>query len=242
MKKANAVPFNEANKGELRDLLKKAQAAGIATAEQTTKVEPQHCDKNVHIAIVAVARAEEGALKADGKRYPAFADMLRAALPLMGDSGQWAAIIVDIHTTFKLRDMSTVGVQLVGIVNNARHIAYGKAATKDKGTEPAQGYDVVFNAIDKATSIITLKTALAALKVEKHASQGVPKPTKGEAKPKVATGKAEDIAIPGTRAEALKAACRILNAVLTNYLTLSEDAELIEEVQDVIEQLERKAA
>jgi hypothetical protein len=131
-------------------------------------------------------------------------------------------------------------VQLVGVVNNARHIAYGKAATRDKGAEVAQGLDVVYSALDTASSIKTLKSALAAMKTEKHASQGVakiePKATK------VSPVKADDVQIPSTRVEALNAACRILAFVSSTFLQAGTDAELIGEVDEVIQALKAKAA
>lgn len=233
MAKASKSVFTSANKAELKDLL--LQAA--------QKPAPRHVNPEVHNAIVLIGRAEEAASKADGKRYPAFKDMLRLALPLMADAGQWAAITIDLHTALKARNLPAVGVQLVGVVNNARHIAYGKAATRDKGAELAQGLEVVYQALDAATSVKTLKAALAAMKTEKHASQGVAKtaPKAAKAAP-VAPTKAEDVQIPSTRKEALAAACRILAFVSSTFLSAGTDAELIGEVEDVIEGLKAKAA
>lgn len=234
--------FTAANKGELRDLLLQA-AQSKAQVVKAEKPVVQVCNAKVHAAIVTIGRMEEAHNKADGKRYPAFREMLRLALPLMADAGQWSAIVVDLHKTLKARNLPTVGVQLVGVVNNARHIAYGKAATRDKGLEPAQGLDVVYVALDAATSVKTLKAALAAMKIEKHASQGVPKVTPKVAKVlPSAPVKADDVQIPSTRIEALKAACRILAFVSSTFLSAGTDADLIGEVEEVIAGLKAKAA
>ena len=235
--------FSDTNKAELRDLLIEA-AQKKAEPVKHEKPVPQQCNNAVHAAIVAVCRAEEAATRADGKRYPAFKEMLKLALPLMADAGQWAAIVIDLHQAMKARNLPAVGVQLVGVVNNARHIAYGRTATRDKAAEPAQGIEAVFTAMDAVTSMKTLKALLAASKVEKHASQGVAK-LEPKAKPKAATVSpvnADDVQIPSTRAEALKAACRILAFVSSTFLQAGSDADLIGEVEDVIEQLKAKAA
>lgn len=242
MAKTSKTVFTAANKAELKDLLIQAANTKAQPAKEE-KPAPQQVNPEVHNAIVLIGRAEEAASKADGKRYPAFREMLRLALPLMADAGQWSAIVIDLHTALKARNLPAVGVQLVGVVNNARHIAYGKAATRDKGAEPAQGLDVVYAALDAATSVKTLKAALAAMKTEKHASHGVAKtaPKAAKAAPSVPT-KAEEVQIPATRKEALAAACRILAFVSSTFLSAGTDAELIGEVEEVIEGLKAKAA
>jgi hypothetical protein len=242
MAKAIKNVFSASNKAELKDLLMQAAQSKAQVVKQEKPV-AQVCNAQVHVAIVAVGRMEEAAHKSDGKRYPAFREMLRLALPLMADAGQWAAIVVDLHQALKARNLPAVGVQLVGVVNNARHIAYGKAATRDKGAEVAQGPDVVYAALDAATSIKTLKSALAAMKTEKHASQGVAKtePKAVKVSPS-APVKADDVQIPATRIEALNAACRILAFVSQTFLSAGTDAELIGEIEEVLEGLKAKAA
>jgi hypothetical protein len=242
MAKISKTVFSDSNKAELKDLLMQA----AQTKAQVVKAEKpivQTCNAQVHAAIVTIGRMEEAANKADGKRYPAFKEMLRLALPLMVDVGQWAAIVIDLHQALKARNLPAVGIQLVGVVNNARHIAYGKAATRDKGVEGAQGLDVVYTALDAATSVKTLKAALAAMKTEKHASQGVAKtePKAAKVSPS-APVKAEDVQIPATRIEALNAACRILAFVSQTFLSAGTDAELIGEIEEVLEGLKAKAA
>lgn len=243
MSKTQSV-FTKANSEELKNLLLEAAAKGKPAAHKEEKPAPQQCNHEVHNAIVLIGRAEEAASKADGKRYPAFAAMLKLALPLMQDAGQWAAIVIDLHSALKARNLPAVGVQLVGVVNNARHIAYGKAATRDKGAEVAQGLDVVYTAIDAATSVKSLKAALAAVKTEKHARQGVAKtaPAKAAKAAPSAPTKAEDMQIPATRKEALNAACRILAFVSSTFLAAGTDADLISEVEEVIDALKAKAA
>ena len=242
MAKVSKAVFSATNKAELKDLLMQA-AQTKAQVVKAEKPVAQHVNPEVHNAIVLIGRAEEAANKADGKRYPAFKEMLRLALPLMADSGQWAAIVIDLHTALKARNLPAVGVQLVGVVNNARHIAYGKAATRDKGVEVAQGLDVVYTALDAATSIKTLKSALAAMKTEKHASQGVAKTEPKALKASLsAPVKADDVQIPATRIEALNAACRILTFVSQTFLSAGTDAELIGEIEEVLEGLKAKAA
>lgn len=234
--------FSDANKGGLKALLMQA-AQTKAQVVKTEKPVPQSCNAQVHAAIVVIGRMEEAHTKADGKRYPAFKEMLRLALPLMADAGQWSAIVIDLHQALKARNLPAVGIQLVGVVNNARHIAYGKAATRDKGAEVAQGLDVVYTALDAATSIKSLKSALAAMKTEKHASQGVAKtePKVAKVSPS-APVKAEDVQIPSTRVEALNAACRILAFVSSTFLQAGTDAELIGEIEEVLQGLKAKAA
>jgi hypothetical protein len=242
MAKVSKTVFSDANKGELKALLMQA-AQTKAQVVKTEKPVAQVCNSQVHAAIVVIGRTEETANKADGKRYPAFKEMLRLALPLMADAGQWSAIVIDLHQALKARNLPAVGVQLVGVVNNARHIAYGKAATRDKGIEFSQGLDVVYTALDAATSIKTLKSALAAMKTEKHASQGVAKtePKAAKAAPS-ASVKADDVQIPSTRVEALNAACRILAFVSSTFLQAGTDAELIGEIEEVLQGLKAKAA
>lgn len=242
MAKASKNVFSASNKAELKDLLMQAAQSKVQEVKAEKPV-AQICNAQVHAAIVTIGRMEEAANKADGKRYPAFKEMLRLALPLMADVGQWAAIVIDLHQALKARNLPSVGVQLVGVVNNARHIAYGKAETRDKGVEIAQGLDVVYTALDAASSIKTLKSALAAMKTEKHASQGVAKtePKVTKVSP-VAPVKAEDAQIPATRIEALNAACRILAFVSSTFLSAGTDAELIGEIEEVLEGLRAKAA
>ena len=239
-KTVKASAFTAANKAELKDLL--IQATQTKAQVVVEKPIAQSCNSEVHAAIVTIGRMEEAHNKADGKRYPAFKEMLRLALPLMADAAQWSAIVIDLHQTLKARNLSSVGVQLVGVVNNARHIAYGKAETRDKGPELAQGIDVVVAALDKATSIKTLKSALAGMKLEKHASQGVAKtePKAAKAEPS-ATVRADEVQMPSTRVEALNAACRILSFVSSTFLQAGTDAELICEINDVLEGLKAKA-
>jgi hypothetical protein len=242
MTKVSKTVFSATNKGVLKDLLMQAAQSKAQVVKQEKPV-AQVCNAQVHAAIVTIGKTEEAHNKADGKRYPAFKEMLRLALPLMADAGQWVAIVVDLHQALKARNLPAVGVQLVGVVNNARHIAYGKAATRDKGAETAQGLDVVYTALDAATSIKTLKSALAAMKIEKHASQGVAKtePKAAKVSPS-APVKADDVQIPATRIEALNAACRILAFVSQTFLSAGTDAELIGEIEEVLEGLKAKAA
>lgn len=245
MAKVSKTVFSASNKAGLKDLLMQAAQSKAQVVKQEKPV-AQVCNAQVHAAIVTIGRMEEAANKADGKRYPAFKEMLRLALPLMKDAGQWVAIVVDLHTALKARNLPAVGVQLVGVVNNARHIAYGKAKTRDMDCdEPAQGLDVVYAALDAATSIKTLKSALAAMKTEKHASQGKPRgetEQKGKKAAPVAPVKADDVQIPATRIEALNAACRILAFVSATFLSAGTDAELIGEIEEVLEGLKAKAA
>jgi hypothetical protein len=242
MAKISKTVFSDSNKAELKDLLMQA-AQSKAQVVKAEKPVVQTCNAQVHAAIVTIGKTEEASNKADGKRYPAFKEMLRLALPLMADVGQWVAIVIDLHQALKARNLPAVGIQLVGVVNNARHIAYGKAATRDKGAEGAQGLDVVYTALDAATSVKTLKAALAAMKTEKHASQGVAKtePKAAKVSPS-APVKAEDVQIPATRIEALNAACRILAFVSQTFLSAGTDAELIGEIEEVLEGLKAKAA
>jgi hypothetical protein len=245
MAKASKTVYSSSNKVELKELLVQA-AQSKAQVVKAEKPVAQVCNAQVHAAIVTIGRTEEAANKADGKRYPAFKEMLSLALPLMADAGQWAAIVIDLHQALKARNLPAVGVQLVGVVNNARHIAYGKAKTRDMYCdEPAHGLDVVYEALDAATSVKTLKSALAAMKIEKHASQGKPRgetEQKGKKVAPVAPVKADDVQIPATRIEALNAACRILAFVSSTFLSAGTDADLIGEVDEVIQALKAKAA
>jgi hypothetical protein len=230
--------MNAHNKKELQALAAELLASRKPAKEE--KPTPAQVNAAVHNQIVAYARIEESVNKAEGKRYPAFREMLSTALPLMADAGQWSAIAVDMHMCMKARNLNSVGVQLVGVINNARKIAYGSPATNDKAAEPAQGCEIVTEAMGAATSIKVLKSALAALKVNKHASQGVSK-AGAVASPAKPAKEASAPSIPASRAAAIQAAIKMLKGV-TEFLKAGTDADLLIEIDDVCAQLLKRVA
>jgi hypothetical protein len=232
--------MNAHNKKELQALAAELLASRKPAKEE--KPTPAQVNAAVHNQIVAYARIEESVNKAEGKRYPAFREMLSTALPLMADASQWSAIAVDMHMCMKARNLNSVGVQLVGVINNARKIAYGSPATNDKAAEPAQGCEIVTEAMGAATSIKVLKSALAALKVNKHASQGVSKAGAGAvASPAKPAKEASAPSIPASRAAAIQAAIKMLKGV-TEFLKAGTDADLLIEIDDVCAQLLKRVA
>jgi hypothetical protein len=230
--------MNAHNKKELQALAAELLASRKPAKEE--KPAPAQVNAAVHNQIVAYARIEESVNKAEGKRYPAFREMLSTALPLMADASQWSAIAVDMHMCMKARNLNSVGVQLVGVINNARKIAYGSPATNDKAAEPAQGCEIVTEAMGAATSIKVLKSALAALKVNKHASQGVSK-AGAVASPAKPAKEASAPSIPASRAAAIQAAIKMLKGV-TEFLKAGTDADLLIEIDDVCAQLLKRVA
>ena len=229
------LPAKDAN--ELATILQgKAQEA----AQKTGKVQPEAVDKSLHGLCVKMVQAEGKFDIAQNAVYATFKNYAIAALPLIERYAVHAAALVDIKATYGAA-RAPAAIQRITMLNNIRTIAWGKAASRNTPAQPAQGAQVVLEALEACGSLPALKTALALLKTEKHGATGIAKVTANGEKAtgiaKIIPTKAEDVVLPGTRAEAIKAACRILEMVSTNFLTISKDSATIAEVEKVVKML-----
>jgi hypothetical protein len=242
MKKANEVhlvkgALSAKDNNELATILQgKAQDA----AKATPKAKPEAVDKGLHGLCVKMVQAEGKFDMAQNAVYASFKAYAIAALPLIERYAAHAAALVDIKTTYGAARVPAA-IQRITMLNNIRTIAWGKAASRNTPAQPAQGAQVVLEALEACGSLPALKTALTLLKTATHGATGVAKVTangaKAKAAAKVAPVKAEDVVIPGTREEAIKAACRILEMVSTTFLTISEDSATIAKVAEVVKML-----
>jgi hypothetical protein len=211
----------------------KAQEA----AKATPKAKPEAVDKGLHGLAVKMVQAEGKFDMAQNAVYTTFKLYVIAALPIIARLPAHIAACTDIRTTYGA-DRAPAAIQRVTMLNNIRTIAHGKAATRNTPAQAAQGANVVLEALEACASLPALKAALTLLKSETHGATGVAKHnTKAKPTQSKAPVKADDVQIPGTRAEAIKAACRILEMVSTTFLTLSKDSATINEVAKVVKML-----
>lgn len=220
---------------EIADLLKVAAAKGAQEAPKAAPVKPEAVDKGLHALALKMVSAEAAHDKAANAVYATFKAYAIAALPIIAKSGAHMAAVLDIRTCYGEARVAAA-IQRITMLNNMRTIAHGKPASRNTAAQAAQGVDLVISTLETCTSLPALKKALTLLKTEKHAATGVAKHTISD-KPKAAPVKASDVVIPSTRAEAIKAACRILEMVSATFLTISKDAETIQEVAKVVKLL-----
>ena len=236
-KKVNLVngKLSAKDNNELVAILKGKAAQPVKVA----KLETEAVDKGLHGLAVKMASAEANHDKALNAVYSTFSAYAAAALPIIAKPAAHAAAIADIYKVYT-DARKPAAIQRVTMLNNMRTIAHGKAATRDTPAQEAQGMDKVLAVLSTCKSLPELKAALSSMKSVTHAAQGVAK-VSPKATAKAAVLKADDVSIPGTRAEAIKAACRILEYVSTNFLTLSKDQATIKEVEKVITMLSKAA-
>jgi len=229
-----AGKLSQADNTALAVLLQgKAQEA----AQKVTKAKPEAVDKGLHGLAVKMVQAEGKYDVALNGVYSSFKSYVIAALPIIARLPAHIAACTDIRTTYGAA-RAPAAIQRVTMLNNIRTIAHGKAATRTTPAQPAQGANVILEALEACASLPALKAALTLLKTETHGATGVAKhSTKAKPAKASAPAKAEDVQIPGTRAEAIKAACRILEMVSTTFLTISKDSATIDEVAKVVKML-----
>ena len=209
-----------------------------ARAQEKAKAEPvkaEKVDASLHGLCVKMVQAEGKFDMAQNAVYATFKAYVIAYLPLGARMPAHIAATLDIKTTYG-DSRAPAAIQRITMLNNIRTIAHGKAATRNTPVQLAQGVDTVLEALEACTSLPALKKALGLMKTATHGATGVTKHTisdKAPAKPI----KASEVQIPSTRAEAIKAACRILETVAANFLTISKDSALLDEVQTVIAHL-----
>jgi len=220
---------------ELVAILKGKAAQPVKVA----KLELEAVDKGIHGLAVKMASAEANHDKALNAVYTTFATYAAVELVISERLAAHNAAIADLYKVYT-EARKPAAIQRVTMLNNMRTIAHGKAATRDTAAQPAQGMDKVLAVLSTCKSLPELKTALSSMKSVTHAAQGVAK-VSPKATAKAVTLKADDVAIPSTREEAIKAACRILEYVSTNFLTLSKDQATIKEVEKVITMLSKAA-
>lgn len=230
---------------EIAALLKVAQAA--KTVKRAPKAAPEECDKSLHALAVKMASSDSQYDKALNAVYTTFKLYALASLPIIARLPAHTAALQDIYKVFG-EARKPAAIQRVTMLNNIRKIAYGCAATRDTPAQVAQGAQVVIDTLEACASMPVLKQALTKMKLVEHAATGVAKVTASGTKAKAAKAapsapvKAEDVLIPETRSEAIKAACRMLKFISDTFLSAGSDSELVLEVEDVIEHLQRKAA
>lgn len=202
------------------------------------KVKPEAVAPALHKLAVSMAAADSKVASAENAVYAAFKAYAMAALPIIVKSAAHLAAVTDIKAVYGVA-REAAGIQRITMLNSIRTIAHGKAATRSTAAQPAQGVDVVIEALDACESLPALRKALQLMKLEAHGATG--KAKHGTDKPQ-ATGKvkADAVVIPESRAEAIKAACRILEYVKTHILKVSESA-ISDEVEHVIATLRKVA-
>lgn len=206
-------------------------------AQEKAKAEPvkvEKVDASLHGLCVKMVQAEGKWDMAQNAVYATFKNYVIAYLPLGVRLATHAAATLDIKTTYG-EARAPAAIQRITMLNNIRTIAHGKSATRDTAVQPAQGIDKVLECLEACGSLPALKKALGLMKTETHGTTGVAKHSTAKAPAKPA--KASDVVIPSTRAEAIKAACRILETVAANFLTISKDGALLAEVQSVVKHL-----
>jgi len=230
---------------KIRALLIAAQKAKDAPVVKAGKPAPEVVDKGLHSLAVNMVKAEGSYDKALNAVYTTFKLYALAALPIVERMPAHVAALQDIKAVYG-EARKPAAIQRITMLNNMRTIAYGRAASRKNPAQSAQGVECVIEALNSSTSMPVLKQALAAMKEVKHAAQGVAKAhvkaTPVKADVKAAPVKAEDAVMPSTRAEAIKAACRMLKFISDTFLTAGTDSELVLEVADVVEHLTAKAA
>jgi hypothetical protein len=219
--------------------------------EAKVKIVPEAVDKGLHGLAVNMAKAESAHDKALNAVYTTFKLYVLAALPIIERMPAHIAALQDIRAVYGAA-RKPAAIQRVTMLNNIRTIAYGKPASRDTPAQAAQGVECVIEALNTCASLPALKQVLSGMKSVKHAAQGVAKgvakvtkagdKAKANTTTKAAPVKADDVLIPSTRNEAIKAACRMLKFISDTFLNAGTDSDLVLEVADVVEQLQRKAA
>ena len=237
--------MNAKDTKELRALIL-ADAAKKAEPKRAPKAAPEAVNKSLHALAVTMAKSEGAYDKALNAVYTTYKNYALAALPIIERMPAHTAALQDIYAVFG-EARKPAAIQRVTMLNNMRKIAYGAPATRDTPAQEAQGTERVVEALNACASMPALKKALGELKAVKHAATGKAKVTasgeKAKEKPaKVAPVKADDVQIPATRGEAIKAACRMLEFISKTFLSAGSDADLVLEVADMIEHLKVKAA
>lgn len=222
---------------EIASLLHIAQAKkeGAQEAVKPPKSVPEAVDKSAHSAIVKMVNAEVASDKAVNAVYNAFKNLITVTLPMMNRTAAHAAIMVDIHKTYG-EARKAAAIQRITMLNNARTICYGKAASRDTPAQEPQGVQVVLDALETCTSLPALKQALTLLKSAKHGATGVAK-VEPKAKADKATPSVKgDLVLPDTRKAALAAVVRMLQLCARVHLKTA-DHELVLEIDKVVKML-----
>jgi len=241
MKNATAIKQSAHQAAEIRALIL-AQSEGDK-AKRAPKAAPEAVDKSLHALAVTMAKSEGAYDKALNAVYTTFKNYALAALPIIERMPAHTAALQDIHAVFG-EARKPAAIQRVTMLNNMRKIAYGAPATRDTPAQEAQGTERVIEALNACASMPALKKALGEMKAVKHAATGKAKtePKVKASASKAAPVKADDVVLPGTRGEAIKAACRMLEFISKTFLSAGSDADLVLEVADVVEHLKAKAA
>ena len=210
-------------------------------APKVEKVAPEVVDKALHNLALNMLKSENAHDKALNAVYTTFKLYAIAAMPIIARLPAHTAAIVDIKAVYG-EARKPAAIQRITMLNNMRTIAYGKIASRDTPAQAAQGVDIVIEALNTCTGLPALKSMLSGMKLVTHAAQGIAKGVTVKAHVKSAPVKADDVVLPSTRAEAIKAACRMLKFISETFLNAGSDNELVLEVADVIEHLQAKAA
>ena len=230
------------NKAELNETARLILAANAKAGKKDTtekaKPEPVQLSISTHKLIEACAKSEAGYDKAVNTVCMTFAALVRGVIVECASNAVRQAVIVDIYRTFG-DARKPAAIQRITMLNNCITIAHGKAATKDTPAQPAQGVEVVEQALQAVSTLPALKKALTLLKVAKHGATGSVKPKdsakadKGAAK---ADKGAQEVKLPDTRKAALDTMARLLNDVARVHLKTADHA-LILEIDKVVKML-----
>lgn len=215
-----------------------AQAAPEVTPEVTPeftlvkaeKPAPVDCPIEARKAIAGLAKAQTAFHKADGARKTHYDAMQAVCVPLMVDLAIRVAILQCVKAEFERVGLKSVGVQVATMLNGACAVAHGRVATRDSAAIPAQGMEAITAAAAATTTVIALKSAIAALKGT-HGAQG-------KVNPKGAPVAVKGAAI-GKLETPVQIAVRMLRAL---PLLPGSDLELLREVDDLIEHLQARFA
>lgn len=191
----------------------------------------------LHKLAVSMAQADSKVLSAENAVYAAFKAYVMAALPIIASAPAHLAALADIKAVYGAA-REAAGIQRCTMLNSVRTIAHGKDATTRNPAQVAQGVDIVIEALDACESLPALRKALQLLKLTTHGATGV---TKHSADKAQATGKvkADSVVIPESRAEAIKAALRIMEYVAV--LLKPSEIAVSDELRHVAETLRKVA-
>jgi hypothetical protein len=175
-----------------------------------------------HALIVADYKASLNTSKAGASEYETFKAVLLAVD--LSQTAELKAAQADIKKTFGegMADSATIRCTML---NNARKVEFG--AVVDKHQVKGAGRAALVKAVESVKSIRELRKAIAAAKPEalKDNRGGKKAPAKTNEKPASDVKHiAEGLDMPLDRKAAIEAACKVLEFVATNYLTLAENS------------------
>lgn len=177
----------------------------------------------IHKMVVADHNAYVGAEKAGQTMFQAFAGLLLALR--LNDAVQVNMVCQDMFATYGDAGKDAAQIR-VNLINNARKVEFGRAATKDKPAVKGRGRATLVSTVHSVTSIRELRKALTEAKPEglKDSRGGSNK--KAEVKPDAKASKSNIVELPSKKADAFEAACKVLE-FCEKFLSPGTDASLL---------------